>query len=364
MLPSFARPYPLSLGSGGNKLQSRRQGPDDFTSFARRVLFIAALIVLGFLAWELRRAFLLIFSGALLALVLRILAAPFVHWTPLRTGAAISVVLIFLLILISSAGLMLGSELSSQLAELWTRLPEFANRAELYFEQSALVKAVTHVLGSPAQAFNVLTTQNALNAATVTFGLFVDVLIIVFLGLFFAYAPQAYINGLVALIPAAQRLRARDVLSATGQALRLWLAGQFASMVTIGSISWIGLSLLNVPLALGLAFLAFLFEFIPVIGPVIAAIPAILVGLSISPLLGLWVTLLYVGIHLIESYAVVPLLQRWAVHVPPALTVIGIVIFGGLFGWMGVVLATPLMVTTIVWVKKIYLESVLKENVG
>jgi hypothetical protein len=57
------------------------------------------------------------------------------------------VVLIFLLILISSAGLMLGCELSSQLAELWTRLPEFANRAELYFEQSALVKALTHGSG-------------------------------------------------------------------------------------------------------------------------------------------------------------------------------------------------------------------------
>ena len=254
---------------------------------------------------------------------------------------------------------MLGSELSNQLAELWTRLPEFANRAELYFERSALGKALAQVLGSPTQLIYGLTTQNALNAATLTFTLFADVLIIVFLGLFFAYAPQPYIEGIIALAPATQRARVRDVLAATGQALQLWLAGQFASMVTIGTISWVGLSLLNAPLALGLAFVAFLLEFIPVIGPVMAAVPAILVGLSVSPLLGLWVTLLYVGIHLIESYAVVPLLQRWAVHVPPALTVIGVVVFGILFGWMGIVLATPLMVTSIVWVRKIYLEEVL-----
>ena len=109
-----------------------------------------------------------------------------------------------------------------------------------------------------------------------------------------------------------------------------------------------------------LAFLAFLLEFIPVLGPIVAAVPAILVGLSVSPMLGLWVTLLYIGIQQVESYLLLPLVQRWALHLPPALSLIGIVVFGVLFGWVGVLLAAPLMVATTVWVRKLYLESILE----
>jgi predicted PurR-regulated permease PerM len=340
-------------------LEPRRAASNDFTKFARRVLFIAALIVLGFLAWELRSVLLLTFAGALLAVVLRALASPFVHWTPLGTGAAISVVALVVLAVISGAGLVIGNQLSSQLAELWTHLPELANQAQHSFEQSAVGKALVHVLGSPPEFFSGVTVKSALSAATATFSFLLDLLIIVVLGLFFAYMPQLYINGAIALVPAAHRSRAHEIISSTGQALRSWLLGQLISMIVVGAIAGAGLSLLGVPLALGLAFLAFLLEFVPVIGPIMAAVPAVLVGLSQSPMLGLWVVLLYVGIHVIEGYLVVPILQRWAVHIPPALTVIAVIAFGLLFGWLGVLLATPLMVATIVWVKMIYVESTL-----
>jgi len=134
------------------------------------------------------------------------------------------------------------------------------------------------------------------------------------------------------------------------------------TMLTVGLITWLGLLLLGVPLALGLAFLAFLLEFIPVLGPIAAAVPAILVGLSVSPMLGLWVTLLYIGIQQVESYLLLPLVQRWALHFPPALSLIGILVFGVLFGWVGVLLAAPLMVATTVWVRKLYLESILEPD--
>jgi predicted PurR-regulated permease PerM len=124
-----------------------------------------------------------------------------------------------------------------------------------------------------------------------------------------------------------------DMLAETAKVLRAWLRGQFIAMITVGLITWVGLLLLGVPLALGLAFLAFLLEFIPVLGPIVAAVPAILVGLSVSPMLGLWVMLLYIGIQQVESYLLLPLVQRWALHLPPALSLIGIVVFGVLFGW-------------------------------
>lgn len=96
------------------------------------------------------------------------------------------------------------------------------------------------------------------------------------------------------------------------------------------------------------------------LGPIAAAVPAILVGLSESPTLGLWVALLYLAIQQVESYILLPLLQRWAVNLPPALTLIGIVAFGVLFGWIGVLLATPLMVATTVFIREVYLESILE----
>jgi predicted PurR-regulated permease PerM len=97
------------------------------------------------------------------------------------------------------------------------------------------------------------------------------------------------------------------MLAKTATVLRAWLR----AMLAVGLITWLGLLLLDVPLALGLAFLAFLLEFIPVLGPIVAAVPAILVGLSVSPMLGLWVMLLYITIQQVESYLLLPLVQRW-----------------------------------------------------
>jgi predicted PurR-regulated permease PerM len=91
----------------------------------------------------------------------------------------------------------------------------------------------------------------------------------------------------------------------TATVLRAWLRGQFVAMLAVGLITWLGFLLLDV--ALGLAFLAFLLEFIPVLGPIAAAVPAILVGLSVSPMLGLWVMLLYIAIQQVESDLLLPL---------------------------------------------------------
>jgi predicted PurR-regulated permease PerM len=206
--------------------------------------------------------------------------------------------------------------------------------------------------------FDGLTAGSAVTAATATLGVLANVLIVVFLGIFFALTPRLYARGFVALFPPSYRPRAEDTLAKTATVLRAWLRGQFVAMLAVGLITWLGLLLLDVPLALGLAFLAFLLEFIPVLGPIAAAVPAILVGLSVSPMLGLWVMLL--SIVQVESYLLLPLVQRWAVHLPPALSLIGIVAFGLLFGWIGVLLAAPLMVVTTVCVRKIYLESILE----
>ena len=334
--------------------------PSDFDEFAKRCLFVAALVGLGVLLWFLWGVLLLIFAAVLLAIAIRSLAVPFAQRTPLGTSAAIVVVLLLVVLVLSGTGIMLGTQLSNQLGELWTRLPEFADRAEQFIAQTPLGRTLLRLLPDAETIFSGFTAGTALTAATTTLGVFATLLIAIFLGLFFALTPRVYVRGFVALFPAAYRPRVERVLADTAVSLRAWLRAQFVAMIVVGVITWIGLLLLGVPLALGLAFLAFLLEFIPVVGPIVAAVPAILVGLSESPMLGLWVALLYVAIQQFEGYVLLPLLQRWAVHLPPALYLIGIVAFGVLFGWIGLLLAAPLMVATTVWVREIYVELILE----
>jgi predicted PurR-regulated permease PerM len=338
-----------------HQLHSRE---DSFAGFARRALFVFAILVVGLLAWQLRNVLLLTFAAALLAVLLRTLATPIVRWIPVGTAGAIGLVVTLIVAAFATTGLVFGSQASAQLGELWNSFPGLVHRAQEIVGGTEIGRVALQILAPLQELLSGLGARGAFNAATATFSTIADAILVFFLGLFFALDPRLYVRGMVMLVPPAYRSKADELISATGDALRSWLLAQFISMAVVGALAWIGLSALGVQLALALAFVAFLFEFVPVIGPIAAAVPAVLVGLSQSPTLGLWVALLYVGIQLVESYALVPLLQRWAVSIPPALTLAGIVVFGVLFGWTGVLVATPLLVATIVAVKRLYLPLI------
>jgi predicted PurR-regulated permease PerM len=130
-------------------------------------------------------------------------------------------------------------------------------------------------------------------------------------------------------------------------------------MALIGTLTGLGLWLLGVPSALALGLLAGLLEFVPYVGPIIAAIPAILIAVAIDPQLGLWTVLLYAVIQQVEGYAVQPLLQSWAVEVPGAVLLFALLACGGLFGALGVVFAAPLTVVAYVLIKRLYVREAL-----
>jgi len=124
----------------------RATAPTDFAEFAKRSLFIAALVGLGLLLWLLWPVLLLIFAAVLVAIALRSLAVPFARWTPLGMGAAVGVVMVLLMLLLSGTGLMLGVQVSDQLGELWTRLPEFAKSVEAYIARTTLGRTLLQLL--------------------------------------------------------------------------------------------------------------------------------------------------------------------------------------------------------------------------
>ena len=133
-------------------------------------------------------------------------------------------------------------------------------------------------------------------------------------------------------------------------------------MLIVGIATSVGLSMLGVPLALILGIIAGFLDFIPYLGPIMAGVPAVLLALSISPELALYTVLLFVGVQLVEGYLLQPLIEARAVDLPPALVIVMQLIFGTLFGFAGVALATPLAAGLAVLVRMLYIEDVLGDR--
>jgi predicted PurR-regulated permease PerM len=158
-----------------------------------------------------------------------------------------------------------------------------------------------------------------------------------------------------------QRDDARGILERIGDKLRYWLLGQSCAMAIIGIATWAGLALLDVRLAVALGLLAGLLEFIPTFGPIIAAIPAILIALMDSPQKALYVALLYVAIQFAENHLLVPLVQRRAVNLPPALSLLAILLFATVFGFLGLLFAIPMTAALFVLVQETYVKRTLND---
>jgi predicted PurR-regulated permease PerM len=133
-------------------------------------------------------------------------------------------------------------------------------------------------------------------------------------------------------------------------------------MSTIGILTTIGLWILGIPLAPTLGLLTGILAFIPNFGPILSAIPPMLLGLMISPMDAVYVILLYIIVQAIESNIVTPQVQKRTVSMPPVLGMVGQLLFGVFFGFLGLLLATPLVASIIVMVRMLYVEDVLGDK--
>jgi predicted PurR-regulated permease PerM len=143
---------------------------------------------------------------------------------------------------------------------------------------------------------------------------------------------------------------------------RCSIVGQSLLAACVALLIGIGLVLLGAPFAIALALLAGLMEFVPYIGPFVAAVPAVLVGFAESPQLALHVGLLFLGVQMIESYVLAPLIQHKAVHLPPASILFAQVLMGAIVGALGVAVATPLAAAVMVAVSMLYVQDALGDK--
>ena len=197
-----------------------------------------------------------------------------------------------------------------------------------------------------------------------TVGVVAGILLIIFMSIYIAADPKLYHRGLMHLFPHRARTRAGEVLSSIATVLRRWLVTQLIAMVVIGVVTTIALLILDVKAAFALGLLAGLFEFIPTIGPILSAVPAIAMAFLDSPEKAVTVIAVYVGIQFLENHILIPMLMKGGVDVPPVLTILGQALFTLLFGFLGLMVAVPVLAAAMVVVKMLYVEGVVGDDVA
>lgn len=323
-----------------------------------------AVVVILVLLWYAIDVVLLAFIGVLAAILLRAPAGWLVArfgWSERWALAAVGVTLLTVLVV---SGVLFGRGIASQALALADRIPEIVESVKRELGQSEFGSRVV-ALAESSGMFSYGDGQflgRGLGLIGSTFGAMANVLIVLFFAVFMAAQPKPYIDGALHLVPRGRRKRAREVLSEIGEALRRWLVGQSILAVCVALLTGAGLLLLGAPFPITLALLAGLMEFVPYIGPFVAAIPAILVGFAEGPQLALYVAALFVGIQLTESYILAPLVQQRAVHLPPAVILFAQVLMGAIIGALGVAVATPLAAAVLVAVSMLYVEDALGDK--
>ena len=196
-----------------------------------------------------------------------------------------------------------------------------------------------------------------------TIAVFAGLVLILVLAIYVGADPDTYHDGLMKLFPREWRKRAGEVLTAISIALRKWLVTQLIAMVVIGVVSTVVLLILGVKAAVPLGVIAGLLEFIPTVGPILSALPAVAMGFVDSPEKALAVIIAYIIIQQLENYLLIPFLMREGVNLPPALTIIAQALMALIFGFLGLLCAVPLLAATMVAVKMLYVQDVVGEPV-
>jgi predicted PurR-regulated permease PerM len=313
----------------------------------------AAFLFLWRFFWLVHSAVFIVMLAILIAIVLHTPARYLSRWIPF----VIALPLVLLVFLGGLAGLIVSMipELTQQFRLLATQLPETLEQAQRWFAaqsgqgpESELGRTITRQASEAVGRFIPL----AFNLVTILLGSFA----ILVLAAFFAAQPALYREGFLRLMPPDSRDRWARVYADVGRSLRTWTIGKAVTMLVIGVCTYVGLSLFKIPGALALAALAALLEFIPNFGPTIAAVPAIIAAFAVSPSTALYVALFYFVLQQIQSAVSVPLVEKRAVDIPPALLLVWQLMLAIGFGFLALFVATPLLAVLVVTFRIMYLE--------
>lgn len=322
-------------------------------SFTRRVLFVLGALLLVALLWHLADVLVLVFGAVVVAVALRALAGRLELWrVPPRWSLAVA-----LLLIVASGALVvawIGEPLAEQLSRLREGLPAAFERVTAWLREHRIGVTVLEYWASLRQ--DSVPWSRLLGVAGTAIGALGTLTLIVITGVYLAADPGLYRRGVLSLLPPARRADFAEALDRSAAGLRKWLLGQSLSMLFVGGATALGLLALSVPLALAIGLISGLLAFIPFFGALVGGGLAVLVAFMEGPQTALHVLILCIAIQQVEGHVLMPLVQRWAVALPPVLGLMSTLVFGVLFGVIGVLFATPMMVVVMTWVQCLYVE--------
>ena len=327
---------------------------------ARSLLTLLALVVLALLVWELRWVLLVLFAAVVLAVALDV---P-VTWLRRVTRLNRPVALLIVLALLGVGGWKLAELLLPELVEQANQLTELV---------PALIARISQLLGGVSLLDNVenqlmrFATWDKLQplglqllgvaggAANGT----IQLLLLVLLSLLLVLDPRSHQRLVLAVTPALHRPLMGQLLGECRQALGGWLAGMTISATAVFLLTWAGLALLKVPLALLSALVCGLLTFVPTIGPSLATLLPLAVALVLSPALALQVLVLRLVLQNAEAFLLTPILLSQTVNLLPTVALMAQLSLGVLLGLPGVLLALPLVVVLQVLCQRVLVEQVM-----
>jgi predicted PurR-regulated permease PerM len=321
-------------------------------------LTIAALALLG----RATSILLLAFAAVLIATFLRGCA----QWVSFRGRLAYPWALaLFIALLVAGAaglGWLFADQFASQANHLAQELPRAVDRLRDQVSDNAWVQRLASELPNPEQLISSGALARITGIFSTVLGAITGALIVLVMALFLAVDPALYQRGSLRLIPIERRDQILGTMNAIGDVLWRWMLAKFVSMAAIGVLTYIGLLVIGLPLALTLAAIAGLMAFIPNFGPILSSLPAILIGLAEGPSKALQVAAVFLAVQGIESNVLMPVIERRMVRLPPALTITVQVLLGLIAGGLGVLVASPLCAAGMVAVERLYVRDTLGDD--
>lgn len=330
-----------------------------FDRGAQRALAVMAVAFLLFLAWVLSNMLLLAFAALLIAVLLRHCANFIARHTPLGPRMGLGVVALIAVLLGWLFVTTLGPRIASEFDTLARTVPDTIESVAEDLQDRTWGRYLINSMAPSenGEGFNIFGTIGGTLSSALSVG--TSVLVLIAVAIFLALDPGIYRQGVLHLVPFHRRARVREVLDTLGDTLWKWLQGQLIDMLAVALLTGLGLWLVGVPLAVTLGLIAGLTNFIPYVGPFLSGIPATLIAFSHEPQSALWAAGVFLVVQQVEGNILMPVIQKHVAALPPVLCILAIVAFGVLFGFIGILVATPLMLALMVTVRMLYVEDML-----
>jgi predicted PurR-regulated permease PerM len=328
---------------------------------------LAVICISFYILWQIRQVMLLGFAAVVVASAMNALIRLLVLRLKIKRGWAIPLVIGLLLGISAVFGLLVIPPFVAQSQELANLVPQSLNRLVALFHwveqkfpgQRVIDNNFLENLKSQYTPFVGPLLSNFFAFFSNSLAVVLNILLVLILSVMFLLEPEKYRGLFVRLFPAFYRRRVDEVLALCETALDNWMAGTLFNMFVIGLSSFIGLLVLQVRLPLANALIAGVLEAIPTIGPTFSVLPPMAIALLDAPWKAGAVLALYFLIQQIEQYFLVPTVMAKQVSLLPAVTLLSQIVFAIFFGFLGLLLALPLVIVGQIWIKEVLVKDVL-----